>query len=1048
MSQEQRQQVAREEKLVPSADRLKENPFYEFGLDDKKFIVDVKVFKEILDICPRVPNEDFVTPLSEEDLLAFLIELGYKGPLDHLAKMFVDYMHQPWRILVQKVDLVTHGKNRTATHSHIYVAKGSLLNILGKTKYGINVRKDMVEMGIRPELAPVEREGSRMYLPTACYTMSKAEKTKFCQCLHGVKVPSGYSSNVKKLVSMNDLKLLGMKSHDCHILITQLILIAIRGILSDRIRHTITKLCLFFNMIHSKVIDPEVLDEWQSDIILTLCQLEMYFPPSFFDVMVHLVSHIVGEIKACGPTFLRNMYPFERYMGFLKGYVTNRYRPEASIIQGYVTEEQQDEKSTLQNSGVKLIADTPEFSMGDHDARLMIAKKSYYGVIQEIWELDYLSYKIKLNGEIEGNNLMVCKSLILVVSTMLAGEMLSMNPLLDNEVKEANELLERAGKEASKCQLFIPYGTNKVLYVIGMVYPAKQVHGKSVLQGHAKVHVDKASNSNQTGNKKIVATNTSTQIVTKQTLATNKEPSTLKQTLPTLSRLEVPFNHISAAPLTKSARPLNSASKEKQELIKKMNSYRGQILKRACVRTKSTFCTSGTLATIINKCLFGKTSSNDRLRQSRVAILWGMFYKKNVDFPELIWEDFAYQIDIRQAKLRILEIMPYPRFNKIIINLFLSLNPSIPKGPSSGMHTIKDDGLISRLKFVRIGEDFQEYGRAIPETTLTKGIKQSEAYQTFIKYSIGLIPSKKSKGKGSQGKKLVVTPKPASVKVFDESDPEPTKRKTCSRRKSRKKVSISADDNIIPEPAIALELGKSMSLTKAEEEEAASRVHATHEHTLSVSKKKSPDQSQKLKGIQTLTAKEQLVADTMQALKAIIFTTLSEGTGTKLGVPDEVKGSSKAKDIEWLTTEEEEEKNDDDEDDRSIDIEKTNDDKETDDEFVHGDEYVHDNVDEEMKDVEVADTRKDDEEITDAEKAKVEKTKELKGDNKKAKLPLTSSSLSVSSKFGNQFLTYSSDISLTGTLKDTANAEINSLLDIQILQEVPHISSLSILTVP
>ncbi|GKC58515.1 hypothetical protein Tco_1086113 [Tanacetum coccineum] len=48
------------------------------------------------------------------------------------------------------------------------------------------------------------------------------------------------------------------------------------------------------------------------------------------------------------------------------------------------------------------------------------------------------------------------------------------------------------GLEASKCQLFISYetGTMKVLYVIGMVYPAKQVHGKSVLQGHVKVHVD------------------------------------------------------------------------------------------------------------------------------------------------------------------------------------------------------------------------------------------------------------------------------------------------------------------------------------------------------------------------------------------------------------------------------------------------------------------------------------------------------------------------------------------------------------------------------
>ncbi|GJV11307.1 reverse transcriptase domain-containing protein [Tanacetum coccineum] len=39
----------------------------------------------------------------------------------------------------------------------------------------------------------------------------------------------------------------------------------------------------------TKVIDPEVLDSWQSDIILMLCELEMYFPPSFFDIMVYLV---------------------------------------------------------------------------------------------------------------------------------------------------------------------------------------------------------------------------------------------------------------------------------------------------------------------------------------------------------------------------------------------------------------------------------------------------------------------------------------------------------------------------------------------------------------------------------------------------------------------------------------------------------------------------------------------------------------------------------------------------------------------------------------
>ncbi|XP_023756321.1 uncharacterized protein LOC111904846 [Lactuca sativa] len=208
-----------------------------------------------------------------------------------------------------------------------------LLNIKGKSKDEINVREDMIEMGIRPELAPIRNPGKHTYLPVACYTMSKDEKTKFCKCLHGVKVPSGYSANIKKLVSMKELKLFGMKSHDCHVLMAHMIPIAILGILPDRIRHTITKLCLFFNMIHSKVIDPEVLDSWESDIILTLCQLEMYFPPSFFDVMVHLTSHIVREIKYCGPVFLRYMYPFERYMGVLKGYVRNKHRPEGSIVE-------------------------------------------------------------------------------------------------------------------------------------------------------------------------------------------------------------------------------------------------------------------------------------------------------------------------------------------------------------------------------------------------------------------------------------------------------------------------------------------------------------------------------------------------------------------------------------------------------------------------------------------------------------------------------------------------------------------------------------------
>ncbi|GKC54125.1 hypothetical protein Tco_1076870 [Tanacetum coccineum] len=54
--------------------------------------------------------------------------------------------------------------------------------------------------------------------------------------------------------------------------------------------------------------------------------------------------------------------------------------------------------------------------------------------------------------------------------------------------------------------------------------------------------------------------------------------------------------------------------------------------------------------------------------------------------------------------------------------------------------------------------------------------------------------------------------------------------------------------------------------------------------------------------------------------------------------------------------------------------------------------------------------------------------------------------MSVLSSFGNQFLNLSSDTSLIGTTKECAYIKINSLLDIQIQQEVPHIQSPFILT--
>ena len=215
---------------------------------------------------------------------------------------------------------------------------GTLLDIPGKTKDGVKSRLDLVELNIRSELAPQVGE-KKIFLPPACYTLSRAEKLSFCKTLSELKVPEGYSSNIQSLVSLTDLKLYGLKSHDHHVLMQQLLPVAIRGILPKHVRLAFIRLCFFFNAICKKTIDTLHLKGMQEDVVVTLCLLEKYFPPSFFTIMVHLVVHLVREIEFCGPVHLRWMYPFERYMKVLKTYVRNRNRPEGCMVENYIVEE-------------------------------------------------------------------------------------------------------------------------------------------------------------------------------------------------------------------------------------------------------------------------------------------------------------------------------------------------------------------------------------------------------------------------------------------------------------------------------------------------------------------------------------------------------------------------------------------------------------------------------------------------------------------------------------------------------------------------------------
>jgi hypothetical protein len=79
----------------------------------------------------------------------------------------------------------------------------------------------------------------------------------------------------------------------------------------------------------------------------------MCFPPAFFDMIVHLVVHLVPQIEALGPMYLHEMWTYERFMSILNDYVSTRAHPEASMVEGYLTEEVIESEGLFYNRVLK-----------------------------------------------------------------------------------------------------------------------------------------------------------------------------------------------------------------------------------------------------------------------------------------------------------------------------------------------------------------------------------------------------------------------------------------------------------------------------------------------------------------------------------------------------------------------------------------------------------------------------------------------------------------------------------------------------------------------
>ncbi|GJV89767.1 hypothetical protein Tco_1533705 [Tanacetum coccineum] len=189
------------------------------------------------------------------------------------------------------------------------------------------------------------------------------------------------------------------------------------------------------------------------------------------------------------------------------------------------------------------------------------------------------------------------------------------------------------------------------------------------------------------------------------------------------------------------------------------------------------------------------------------SLEFGLFNEKNVDYAELLWEDFQYQINYRKTSARRRKSMPYPRFTKAIIHHFLSKHKSISKRHGVFMNSIEDDAVLGRLKFVSKGEDNQVYGTLIPYVMLNDDIKNPKAYQTYLAISTGIVAPKKAR----KAMKTTAVNRKISTRVVIRDSPNVSKKKTLDETPKVKGIELLSDA-----AQLALDTQKAIKASKSD----------------------------------------------------------------------------------------------------------------------------------------------------------------------------------------------------------------------------------------
>jgi hypothetical protein len=211
--------------------------------------------------------------LTGEEILAqinsFISDTDNYGKL-HNWKFISCFWQHPYfhkLLLRHNIDMMHNEKN---------VAEAiwnTCMDIPEKTKDNVKARRDLAQICSRPSQNLRQKPNGNWDKPRGPFCIDKKDKPIILQWFKELKFPDGYAANIRRGVNLTTKRILGLKSHDYHIFMEHLLLVAFRGFHPNNKWICLAELSFFYHQLCSKELSKESVCLLEQQVAVLVCKM-------------------------------------------------------------------------------------------------------------------------------------------------------------------------------------------------------------------------------------------------------------------------------------------------------------------------------------------------------------------------------------------------------------------------------------------------------------------------------------------------------------------------------------------------------------------------------------------------------------------------------------------------------------------------------------------------------------------------------------------------------------------------------------------------------